>query len=224
MSDLLKRLRGKYSVGPQGVYEDRDFGNFTPAICQEAADEIEQLRAQLAHTKSKFKEIVEENRKLEQQRNDLEIQRFKRFNDEECWMYQGDGNDFFDSLVCPVVISAPQIKELEWLAALGAQLEPQSGEAFAIGYFDSYGNLTEWKSCDIKAEYLPKNCAEFLYTSPPAAKMIDCTWHCDDDESGIWVGSCGAAWHFESGGPVENEQNYCPSCGGKSVLSAQGEK
>lgn len=61
--------------------------------------------------------------------------------------------------------------------------------------------------------------------NPPAAKVPECTWRCDDDESSMWEGSCGAAWYFESGGPVENEQNYCPSCGGKCVLSAQeGEK
>ncbi len=46
--DLINRLQGKYSVGPKGVYEDRDFGSFTPAICKEAAEEITRLRAQLA--------------------------------------------------------------------------------------------------------------------------------------------------------------------------------
>ena len=48
MSDLIKRLRGKYSVGPDGVYEDRDFGSFTPAITNEAADRIEQLKKENA--------------------------------------------------------------------------------------------------------------------------------------------------------------------------------
>jgi 3-phosphoglycerate kinase len=43
MSDLIKRLKGLYSCGPAGVYEDRDFGTYTPAICIEAADEIERL-------------------------------------------------------------------------------------------------------------------------------------------------------------------------------------
>lgn len=44
-NDLTKRLRGKYSVGPDGVIEDRDFGNFTPRICIEAANHIEALTA-----------------------------------------------------------------------------------------------------------------------------------------------------------------------------------
>lgn len=47
MSDLTQRLRGKYSVGKDGVYEDRDFGSFTPAICKDAAERIEQLEHEL---------------------------------------------------------------------------------------------------------------------------------------------------------------------------------
>lgn len=43
MDDLIKRLRGKYSCGPNGIYEDRDFGSYTPKINNEAADRIEQL-------------------------------------------------------------------------------------------------------------------------------------------------------------------------------------
>ena len=54
MSDLIKRLRGKYSVGPDGVYEDRDFGSFTPAITNEAADRIEQLKKENEERWSQF--------------------------------------------------------------------------------------------------------------------------------------------------------------------------
>ena len=43
LQDLCKRLRGKYSAGPDGVLEDRDFGTFTPKICTEAAEVIEEL-------------------------------------------------------------------------------------------------------------------------------------------------------------------------------------
>lgn len=44
MSDLVKRLRGLYSVGPDGMgYPDRDFGSFTPRINKEAANRIEAL-------------------------------------------------------------------------------------------------------------------------------------------------------------------------------------
>lgn len=56
MNDLIKRLRGKYSVGDDGVYEDRDFGHFTPLICEEAATKIEELQEQLNDHKDVYKD------------------------------------------------------------------------------------------------------------------------------------------------------------------------
>lgn len=35
---------------------------------------------------------------------------FRRFNNEECWIYQGDGEDYPESLIFPVVISAEQLR------------------------------------------------------------------------------------------------------------------
>ena len=42
----------------------------------------------------------------------LKEQRFVRFANDECWIYQGDGHDYLESLVCPVVISAKKLMEL----------------------------------------------------------------------------------------------------------------
>ena len=47
MSDLVNRLRGQYSVGPDGVYGTRSFADFIPPISLEAAKRIEALEAQL---------------------------------------------------------------------------------------------------------------------------------------------------------------------------------
>lgn len=38
-----------------------------------------------------------------------------------------------------------------------------------------------------------------------------CAWGSDD--SGTWIGSCGAEWQFFDDGPVENSMNFCPGCG-----------
>ena len=38
-----------------------------------------------------------------------------------------------------------------------------------------------------------------------------CVW--TEDNDGVWDGSCGIAWTFESGGPTENRVNFCPRCG-----------
>lgn len=44
----------------------------------------------------------------------------------------------------------------------------------------------------------------------------ECGWYPEDDEcSEDWYGSCGAYWVFTAGGPIENEVNFCPNCGGK---------
>lgn len=37
-----------------------------------------------------------------------------------------------------------------------------------------------------------------------------CEWW---DEDGVWVSSCGAAFHFEDGGPKDNDFNFCYKCG-----------
>ena len=48
-----------------------------------------------------------------------------------------------------------------------------------------------------------------------------CEWRLEDDDYGIWVGSCGALWRLESGTLVENGINFCPFCGNpvKEILS-----
>lgn len=56
MSDICARLRGIYSVGKNSgvIYEDRDFGNFTPQINKDAADLIEQQQEEIEALRSKI--------------------------------------------------------------------------------------------------------------------------------------------------------------------------
>jgi hypothetical protein len=49
MSDLPNRLRGKYRIGPDSEYGERQFAHFIPPICIEAADRIEELEKLLTH-------------------------------------------------------------------------------------------------------------------------------------------------------------------------------
>ena len=50
MSDsLVNRLRGRYEVGPDGVYGTRSFSDFIPPISIEAAERIEELEAFYNH-------------------------------------------------------------------------------------------------------------------------------------------------------------------------------
>lgn len=63
MSDLKKRLLGKYSCGPDGVREDRDFGSYTPAINKEAVARIEELEEMVTAPKTN-QEVVDETLEL----------------------------------------------------------------------------------------------------------------------------------------------------------------
>ena len=40
-----------------------------------------------------------------------------------------------------------------------------------------------------------------------------CGW--ENEEDGIWIGSCGITWCFIEGDVKENKLIYCPKCGGK---------
>jgi hypothetical protein len=44
-----------------------------------------------------------------------------------------------------------------------------------------------------------------------------CAWTADDE--GTWQAACGAAFTFDDGGPVENGQRYCHSCGSCVVVA-----
>lgn len=56
--------------------------------------------------------LYDKNNELEEQLSELKKNQFKTFNDEECWIWQGDGSDNLDTLVCPVVISPRDLSEL----------------------------------------------------------------------------------------------------------------
>lgn len=58
------------------------------------------------------KKYATENFRLKAEIKELKDRRFVRFADDECWIYQGDGTDNLDTLVCPVVIQADVLKHL----------------------------------------------------------------------------------------------------------------
>lgn len=75
--------------------------------------DIKELRRKLQRSESIRDSIRDENLELYSQLHDLKVSRFHRFNNEECWIYQGDGSDHLDSLICPVVIDAKTLIKLE---------------------------------------------------------------------------------------------------------------
>lgn len=56
--------------------------------------------------------LIRENLRISQENSRLISEKFKRFNNEECWIFQDNDEDHLKSLVCPVVISASKLSEL----------------------------------------------------------------------------------------------------------------
>ncbi len=52
----------------------------------------------------RIKGLEKEVSRLEAENQKLKDDRFARFANEECWIYQGNEEDHLESLVCPVVI------------------------------------------------------------------------------------------------------------------------
>ncbi len=68
-------------------------------------DELQKLRL----TNS---EIIKENIRLSSELTLLKIDRFKRFSNEECWIYDEGGDNHLESLTCPVVVKASTLVKL----------------------------------------------------------------------------------------------------------------
>lgn len=66
---------------------------------------------------------IEHIKQLEAEVAELRAVKFRRFNNEDCWIYQCDGDDHMESLVCPVVMSAKQAMEFEKAQQRVAELE-----------------------------------------------------------------------------------------------------
>lgn len=97
-------------------------------------------------------EIDIKNREIDE----LRAKKFTRFHDDECWIYQGDGSDNLESLVCPVVISAPELIKLIERAKLQ---EPDYG--------DMVNRFLAWK---IPERFFPDNSISF---SPRSYQTFD---------------------------------------------------
>jgi hypothetical protein len=66
----------------------------------------------LEETMAKIESLQEQIIKMAMEIEELKAIKFARFANEECWIYQGDGEDHLESLTCPVVISAKKLIEL----------------------------------------------------------------------------------------------------------------
>lgn len=81
-------------------------------ILLEAADEIAKLKRQLATMTITRDSLVLDLKQDAKTIAELRAKKLRLFGGEECWIYDEDGDNHLDSLVCPVVISAKKLIEL----------------------------------------------------------------------------------------------------------------
>jgi len=72
--------------------------------------------------RNKYEEQIDS---MQLQIDELKRKQFATFNNEECWIWQGDGDDQLHTLVCPVVISAAELQAiLDNQVGAGPDIEP----------------------------------------------------------------------------------------------------
>lgn len=181
--DLINRLRGKYSCGPNGVYEDRDFGNFTPAICKEAADEITRLRAHLAKATELAGDLGEAIGIEIAEGNEL----------------QGAIDGLFE--MQSQIQEWRQLAEAEghepvYVLALRPQFSASRGMFSRAGHLGYTNDLNEagrftWAQLEGRADEMPDKYVAIPITHPKPAKV--------PDEKSIWCVTSYNEVHFNAG-------------------------
>lgn len=60
----------------------------------------------------KLKESYAREEFLENELRELGRRKFHYFNEEECWIFQEEGDNYLDSLCCPVIIAPERLVEI----------------------------------------------------------------------------------------------------------------
>ena len=100
-----------------------------------ALEAIESLQARIAESEKLIQVLrydidsrVRINEVLNAEIHELREIKFRRFHDDECWIFSDDGEDYPESLACPVVMSAEKLRELLSYRVRIAELESEQSE------------------------------------------------------------------------------------------------
>lgn len=95
-----------------------------------------------------FRAMAEENKRLAVENTELRTRRFVRFNQEECWIYDMAGDNYLESLVCPVVISAIELSRIlrisQLVETLPVELIAAQGDPNETGYMWDVNDCARW--------------------------------------------------------------------------------
>lgn len=74
--------------------------------------ENKKLKKKLANAEALKEESFRQEDFLLQENKELKRKKFWSYDVEDYWIWQSDGDNYLDSLVCPVVISVEDLKEI----------------------------------------------------------------------------------------------------------------
>ncbi len=69
-----------------------------------------ETRVVIENLKIRLSESYRQECNLLQENKELRRKTFRTFNDDECWCWCDDGENYLDSLVCPIVISVGDLE------------------------------------------------------------------------------------------------------------------
>tara|TARA_B100000965_G_scaffold406093_2_gene443125 strand:- start:2896 stop:3282 length:387 start_codon:yes stop_codon:yes gene_type:complete len=83
-----------------------------PVDSSECRSLIVKLKKELDKERVRKEASYKQEKILQREVDELRKQRFRYYNDEEYIIFMDDGEDYPESMVCPVVMSADQFREL----------------------------------------------------------------------------------------------------------------
>ncbi|PHS64374.1 MAG: hypothetical protein COB09_08345 [Thalassobium sp.] len=140
-----------------------------------ALKEIKRLTTELSKETVRKEAAYANEQRLDNDNLELRRRIFARFNEDECWIFQDDGHDYPESLVCPVVMSAGKLRELvearSELDEMAARVE--RFREIVVSYYTTGVCVSDVKN--ILAE-----------TPPPAAlEALKSQWQADQYNDGM---------------------------------------
>ena len=115
------------------------------AMLRKQHAEIERLSAINTALASKSQTFVAENAWLTEKIDRLTAEKFRRFNNAECWIYQRNGENPLDRLKCPVVISPEELLSMRAeVKCLTAERDAAAASAVLTERIAIAAQLREW--------------------------------------------------------------------------------
>jgi len=78
----------------------------------EACIRVKELEEENIKLKVTIESLIDDLKRQDILLHKFTITKFSYFSDEECWIYDEDGENYLESLVCPVVIRAKTLIRL----------------------------------------------------------------------------------------------------------------